>query len=157
MSNQNKILSWEAWEFRHYPKSTGWYVTLICIAVLVIVFFIIVEKDIFAAVCLAIIAFLVFLFSRQTPQRVGIELSSKGVKFDQLFYPYKEIKYFWVVHNEHHQTINLHTSALVNNIVILELDSQNPEEARRFLLQYIPEHTETEATSTQKIMHRFKF
>ena len=157
MSQQNKNLSWEAWEFKHYPKNAFWYAGLIILAALVIGFFVVVEKDIFAAVSLGIIAILILLFARQTPLRVKIELNSKGIKFDRLFYPYKELKSFWVVHTPHHQTINLHASAFFNNIVILELGRQHPEEARRFLLQYLPEHLETEATSAQKIMHRFKF
>ena len=157
MSNQNKTISWQAHEFRHYPKSVGWYTALISITILVIIFFVLVEKDIFAAVCLGLIAVLVILFSRQTPQRVDIELNSKGVRFDKLFYPYQQLKYFWIVETEHHKTINFHNSALVNNIVILELEDQDPEDARQYLLQYLQEHYETEPTPVQKITHRFKF
>jgi hypothetical protein len=157
MTTQNKTISWEAHEFRHYPKNAGWYVGLVIITVLTIAFFVIYEHDIFAAVSLGIIAILIFLFSRQTPNRVEIELNSKGVRFDKLFYPYQQLKYFWVVKAEHHKTINLHTSALVNNIVILELEDQDPEAARQYLLQYLPEHPETEPTPVQKIMHKFKF
>jgi len=155
-SNQNSI-GWEAWEFKHYEKDLGWYVTVICIFLLMMAFFVIVESDIFAAVCLGIIAALVIIFSRQTPERVNIELTDRGVKFGSLFYPYKQIKYFWVVHNERHRTINFHTSALVNNTLILELQDQDPEVTRHYLLKYLPEHTATEETGIQKIMHMFKF
>ena len=155
--DKTHVLSWQAHEFRPYPKNLGWYVTLISIAILVIAFFVLVENDIFAAVSLGLIAILIYLFSRQTPQRVEIELNNRGVKFDQLFYPYKQLKYFWVVHNNDHQTVNFHTSALVNNTVILELENQDPEAVRQYLLQHLPEHPETEATPVQKIMHRFKF
>ncbi len=158
MSNgDSKNLSWEAWEFKHYPKNPGWYVTLISIAILVVAFFVIVQNDIFAAVSVGLIAVIIILFSRQTPQRVQIELNSKGVKLDTLSYPYKQLKYFWVVNNPRHQTINFHTTAFVNNTLILELEGQDPEIAREFLLQYLPEHEATEETGIQKIMHRLKF
>ena len=158
MSNQNQnIISWQAAEFKHYPKNLGWYVTLVSIAILVIAFFVFVEVDIYAAVCLGIIAILIILFSRQKPQIVEIELNSKGVRFGNLSYPYKQLKYFWVVHNERHQTVNFHTSAFVNNILILELEDQDPDQVRDFLIKHLPEHSETEETSSQKIMHRFKF
>jgi len=158
MANQNqKTISWQAHEFRHYPKNTGWYITLIAVAVLVIAFFIIIEKDVFAAVCLALLTILIIIFSRQVPQRVHIELEPTGIKFGRLFYPYKQLKYFWVVNNENHKTVNFHTSALVNNLVILELEHQDPEAVRNFLLKHLAEHSETEETSVQKVMHRLKF
>ncbi len=156
MENQNSI-SWEAWEFKHYAKSLGWYVTLISVSVLLIAFFIIVESDIFAAACLAIITILIVIFSRQLPQRVAIKLTDKGLHFGSLFYPYKQLQYFWVVNNPRHTTVNITTSALVNNMVILELENQDPEEVRDFLVNFVPEHAKTEETSAQKIMHRFKF
>ena len=120
-------------------------------------FFIIVESDYFAAVCLAIICGLIIVFARQTPKRVEIELNERGIRFGTLVYPYKQLKYFWVVNNERHQTINFHTSAFINNVVILELENQDPEAVRNFLLRFLPEHHLTEETTAQRIMHRFKF
>ncbi len=158
MSNDNqKIISWQAPEFRHYPKNPGWSVTLIAVAILVIAFFIIVESDIFAAVSLGLITILIVLFSRQTPRLVNIELNSKGIKFDNLQYPYKQLKYFWVVNNDRHKTINFHTTAFLNNTLILELGNEDPEKTREFLLQYLSEHHETDETPIQRIMHRVKF
>ena len=157
MSNPKTLISWEAEEFKHYPKNPGWYVTLISVAVLVIAFFVIVQNDIFAAVSLAIITALIIVFSRQSPRRVNIELNNKGIKFDTLFYPYKQLKYFWVVNNPRHKTINFHTTAFINNTLILELGDQEPEITREFLLQYLPEHEETDETPIQRIMHHLKF
>ncbi|MBI5530285.1 MAG: hypothetical protein HY918_02175 [Candidatus Doudnabacteria bacterium] len=157
MSDKNQTISWTAAEFRHYPKSAGWYVTLISVAILVIAFFIIVESDIFAAITLGIIAVLVIFFSLQTPKIVNIELNDKGVKFDNLFFPYKQMKYFWVVNNDRHRTVNFHTTALINNTVILELENQDGDQVRNLLLKYLPEHHETDETPIQRLMHKLKF
>ena len=152
-----KTISWQASEFRHYPKNVGWYVVLISLTILTIGFFVIVEGDIFAAVSLGILAILIFIFAGQVPQKVDIELSSKGVKFGKLFYQYKQIKYFWLVLNERHKTLNFVTSAFVNNTLILELEDQDPEIVRDYLIKYLPEHSQTEETASQRTMHRFKF
>jgi len=158
MSIQNKNpLTWQAWEFKYYEKTAGWYITVISLFILMIAFFLIEEKDIFAAVSLAIIGALVIFFSYQTPERVNIELNDKGVYFGNLFYPYKQLKYFWVVHNDRHQTINFHTTAMVNNTLILELEDQDPDVTRKFLLRHLAEHPATEETHVQKIMHKLKF
>lgn len=152
-----KTISWEAHEFRHYPKNIGWYVTLIAITILIMGFFAIVQSDIFAAVCLGIIGMLVIFFSRQAPKLTTIEIDNKGIKFGDLFYPYKQLQYFWIVNNDNHKTINFHTSAFINNTVILELADQDPEKIRQHLLVHLIEHTETEETGPQRMMHRFKF
>jgi len=153
--NQNSI-SWQAHEFRHYPKNAGWYMALIAIGIMIITFFII-QKDIFAAVSLAIITVLTLFFAKQEPEVITIELNTKGIKFGSLSIPYKQAKHFWLVDNDKHKTINIHTTALLNNMLILQLENQDPEEARDFLASHIPEHTETEETLAQKIMHTFKF
>ncbi len=155
MPNDNKI-SWEAQEFRHYEKNIGWYVTLLAVAVLVVAFFII-QKDIFAAVTMAILSVLIILFSRHKPERVNIELTNKGIHVANLFYPYKQIKHFWVVHNQHHKSVNLETTAYLNNIIILELEDQDPETVKTFLNQFLPEHENTRETFAQRTMHRLKF
>ena len=155
MSNQT-IISWQAPEFRHYPKTTGWYVTLVAISILLIGFFAI-ERDYFAAVCLAIMTGFVLFFARQVPGTVDVELNSKHVRFGNIVFPYQQIKHFWIVNNQNHRTLNLHTTALLNNIIILELEDQDPDLIRNFLLFYLPEHSETEETAAQRIMHRLKF
>lgn len=155
MSTQNKI-SWQAPEFKHYNKTIGWYVALISIAILISGFFV-VQKDIFAAITTIILAGLVLLFSKQKPEIVPIEINDKTVKFGQIEYPYKQIKHFWVVHNERHKTVNLRTTTYVNNTIILELGTQNSEEVRNFLLKYLPEHETTDETFAQRLMHWLKF
>lgn len=155
MPKQNNI-SWQAPEFRHYEKTQGWFVTLVSVTVLLVGFFLI-QGDAFAAVTMGILGLLVLFFAKQKPLIVEIELSDKGVKFGNILFPYKQLKYFWVVANERHRTVNFHTNTLVNNTIILELEGQDPEDVRIFLLQYLPEHSEINETSVQRLMHILKF
>ena len=156
MSDQKTIL-WKAPEYKHYEKTAGWYVTLISIAVLISSFFVIVQKDLFAGICFGIITCLIIFFSTIKPQEIEIELGEKSVKLGNLHFPYKQIKHFWIVDNEKHKTLNLHINTYINNILILELGGQDSDKIRNFLLDYIPEHTDTNETFAQKIIHFFKF
>lgn len=156
MPIQNTNIVWEAPEFRHYEKTYGWYVTVAAVTVLLVGFFTI-QGDIFAAVTMLVLGLIVLFFARQKPETVVIELSSKGVKFGDLIFPYKQLKYFWVVSTENHKTVNFHTNTLVNNTVILELEQQDPEEVRLFLLQHLPEHSEVRETPIQRLIHTIKF
>ena len=156
MPNENQTISWSAPEFRHYEKNTGWYITFGAIAVLLVLFFII-QDDIFAAVSIAIIAIFVYFFSLQKPQIVQIELTSKALRYGNISFPYKQLKYFWIVNSEHHKTLNLVSSTVINNTIIVELMDQDEDEIRQFLLQHVPEHHETTATFAQKVSHHLKF
>jgi hypothetical protein len=154
--NQNTI-SWQAPEYKHYEKNFGWYVTFLSIAALIIGFFIIIQKDYFAAVTLTILTGLIIYFSKQTPKIVEIHLTNKGVHHGPVHVPYKQIKHFWVVDNEHHKSINFETATYINRLMVLELEDQDPDEVREFLLDHLPEHEDTRPTVTQRVMHWFKF
>lgn len=158
MSNQNqKTISWQAPEFRHYQKDPAWYTTLIAITILIVGYFFI-QKDYFGAITIAIIGAMLVYFSRQIPETVDIELDHKHVKFGNMLFPYKHLKSFWIVYSDNHKTLNLESTTYINNLIILELQDQDPDEIRNFLLNYLPEHPEkTRETFAQKVMHLFKF
>ncbi len=154
-ANKNNI-SWQAPEFKHYEKTSGWYVTLTAIGILIIGFFII-QKDIFAAVTMLLLTACIVFFSRQKPEILDIELTSKGINYGSLHFPYKQLKSFWIVNTENHKTLNIITTTYLNNVLIFELEGQDPEEVRAFLIQNLPEHEYTKETSAQKLMHKLKF
>ncbi len=157
MPNQNKTLTWEAPEFKHYEKNLGWYTTLIAIAILVVGFFVI-TGDYFAAVTMAIITGMIIFFSRQKPGLVEVEINNKHIKFGNLIFLFKHLKSFWVVSNEKHKTLNIETSTLLNNLLVIELENQDPEEVRQLLLNHLPEHPEKiHETFAQRVIHFFKF
>ncbi len=156
MSIQNQTISWSAPEFRYYEKNVGWYVTLTAVTVLLIVFFVY-EKDIFAAVCIGILAILVGLFSLQEPKIVEVELDSKGVKFGNIHFPYKQLRHFWIVDNQNHRTLNIEASTVINHTLIIELMDQDEETVRQFLLSRLPEHHLTTETFAQRVSHKLKF
>ena len=154
--NQNSI-SWQAPEYKHYPKSSGWYITAISITILVVGFFVIIQNDYFAGITLGIIGIFILFFGNQTPEIIDNHLTTKAVHHGYLEIPYKQIKHFWVVYREHHKTLNLETSAFLNKIMIIELGDQDADEVREFLLNHLPEHEITEPHLTQKIAQWIKF
>jgi hypothetical protein len=155
-SSEDTIISWQAPEFRHYHKSAAWYITLAVIVVAIIAFQL-VQKDIFGAVSIFIVALFVAIFSRQKPQIVNIALTSKGLYVGDNHIPYKAIRHFWVVHNQNHKTLNLETTTYLNRTVVLELEDQDPEQVRQILVELLPEHESTEETLAQRLMHKLKF
>ena len=157
MSTEPQTFSWKAPEFKHYEKNVGWYTTLVSVCILIVGYFII-QKDYFGALTMFIIGAVLIFFSRQVPNTVDIELTHKHISFGKMLFPYKQLRSFWVVHNQNHKTLNLETTTYLNNLLILELQDQDPEEIRIFLLQYLPEHpTYNKETFAQKVIHKLKF
>ncbi len=156
MTDQPQTISWTAPEFRHYEKSIGWYISLLAITLLLIVFFV-VEKDVFAAVSMGVLAILVGLFSMQKPREVNVTLNPTGVTFGNIEFPYKQLKYFWIVNTPHHRTLNLETSTVINHTLIIEILDQDEEQVRKYLAHHLHEHHQTRETFAQKVSHKLKF
>ncbi len=150
------IIEWEAPEFRHYPKNTAWYITLGVITSLLVAYEAF-QKDWFGVISLAIIAGFVAMFARHTPRIISIQISDKGIHWGDTYIPYTHIKYFWVVDDGVHKTLNIETTAYVNHLHSIELDEQDPEFIRDILVEFLDEHEEPEPTLVQRIAHRFKF
>ena len=129
---------------------------LISIAILLIIFFVI-QKDNFAAVTMGILAVLVGLFSLQKPREVTIVLGDNAVNFGSVEFPYKQIKYFWIVDTQNHRTLNLEISTVISHTLIIELLDQDEREIRNFLKQHLQEHHETRETLAQRAAHKLKF
>jgi len=154
--SQDYLIAWQAPEFKHYHKNPAWYITLGAITILVIGYMLI-QRDLFGAVSLFLVAVFIVFFSLQRPQEITVGFSKKGIHIGELHLPYKTISHFWVVNNEDHKTLNMETTAYLNRLIIVELEDQDPDLIREFLIQVVPEHPRTGETFAQKLMHRLKF
>ncbi len=157
MANQTQnTIAWEAPEFTHYHKNIGWYVTLISLAILLTGYELF-ERDLFGAVSIIIMLIFVAAFARQKPQRINIKLSTQGVHINSVHIPYKKIRHFWLVQTDAHKTLNMETTSYFHNEIVVQLDGQDPESIRTFLLPHLAEHERTHPTLAQRLMHRLKF
>lgn len=153
---QNQPITWAAPEFSYYEKSIGWYLAYVAVVILLASYFVY-QNDWFATITIGLLGIFVAFFSVQKPQIVEVELNERSVRFGPIAYPYKQLKGFWIVNNAHHRTLNLQTSTVVNNIVVIELMDQDEDEIRNFLLRHLPEHSEIHETLAQRVSHKLKF
>lgn len=155
-TNHKTNISWQAPKWKHYPKSIGWYASYFAISILILIFFMI-EKDIFAAVVLGIISLVSALYVSRAPEIVEINITPKGVHIGEIHFPYKHIKHFWIVHNENHKNAVFETNLYLNKTLIVELEDQDPDVVRDFLLKFLPEHNSINPTFAQRVSHWLKF
>jgi hypothetical protein len=150
------VFKWEAPEFRHYPKNPAWYITMFLMVGLLAAYLVYVQ-DWFGAVCMFILAILIFFFARQTPEFVTMEISDRGVHINGDLIPYNRIKQFWIIDDHEHKVLNIETTAYLNHLLAIELEEEDADEIRDFLIDILPENPKVQPMATQKIAHRFKF
>ena len=157
MNFGNPLINWQADEFPHYDKNFGWYLTLVILVALLVSFFILVKKDIFGGLTFIVLGAFIWIFSKQKPDKVNIELTDKGIGLGNAFIPYQSMLHFWIVTNNRHRTLNIETNAYFNKVVIIELEEQNPEVIRELIGQYVSEHERIHETWGQRLMHHLRF
>lgn len=159
MANKNPhqpIHSWTAPEYQHYQKNPAWYITF-CAVLILIVGFEIIQGDYFGGICLGILGGLAIYLSTYQPKDIDISISQKGIHLGELFIPHNKIKHFWIVDSPHHKTLNLSTNALMQNMVVVELADQDPEEIREKLAGLITEVEKDQPTLSQKVTKWLRF
>ena len=91
--------------------------------------------------------------SLRKPQEVNIELNEKGVKVDNSFYPYKNLKSFFI----HEKKLLLHSDRPIMPIITLHLsDALFEERVKSFLKKYLKEE-ELEEPFNHRLMEVIGF
>ncbi len=157
-SGQNReILQWHALEFEHHEKGIGWYVTFAAIAIMLVAYYLF-TRDYFGAFFWVFLSVAAYLYARRKPGEVLITLSKKGVTVGEEFFPYTQLKKFWIVDKQYSRSIHLETTAYLNRvIVILMHDEINVEDVHKFLAAHLPEGNHDEETVTEIIARILRF
>lgn len=157
MTEDNKIIEWQAPEFTEHEKNTSWHVIFTVIALLLIGYAVYI-KSILSAITFVLLSILGWYFANKKPEIILYKLTSTGIVNSDTIIPYKNIKSFWIVYNPPLvKTLNFETTALLNRIVSIELGEQDPLKAREYLQNYITEDLDREESLTDIISRKAKF
>jgi hypothetical protein len=88
-------ISWSALEYEHREKSGDWFWAL-GIIVFASAATAIIYANYFFAALLILSGVLLGFFARKEPEEIQYLLDNKGLKAGSRFYPYENIKAFWV-------------------------------------------------------------
>ena len=76
--------------------------------------------------------------SRVKPSKKRIELSKKGIRIDEKFYPFEEILSFSVIPRKKISTFYLETNRFWNAIIAFHIENKHFEKVFRFLQERFP-------------------
>lgn len=148
-------ISWHAPDFIKQEQSTDWYwaVGVITIALAVAGF---VFGNVLFGILVIVASFALVLQSSRDPEIHEFVVSRKGVKANNILYPYSSLHSFWVENNPHEQKILLQSEKSWMPYIVIPIEDVDPEEIRDFMIQYLPEEEHQEPLA-QKIMEYLGF
>lgn len=149
--------SWIAPEYLQHPKSAKWWV----VAGLIWVVSIILEAlsgnwTMLAATVLFGLVYW-YIHEHHPPRHTKINLSELGVKIGHSQIPYAEIESFWIIFDppfSRRLFLRLKESILPD--LIIELETQNPQQITAFLEQYLSERVGVKENFTDLILRALK-
>lgn len=155
---EQKSIKWQALEFHFYEKGVAWFSRFSIIAVLLIIIFIylgITQKHfsyyLASGVVLAA-ALALFSQARVKPQAVNFHLAEGGIEFSGKKYLWENLKNFWVSGD----TVYFESKKKISIPISMPLGSQDANQLRNYLLQYLPEKSDGGEMLFDKVNKLFK-
>ena len=139
MDNLPSKIKWSAPEYEFHEKTMEWYWALGIITAALVLAAVILHNFLFA-VLVVLAGFSVGLYGTRRPRTILHEINSGGVSLGNKNLNYEHIGHFWINYNppakkelifESKKTFSTHTVLLLGNA--------DPEQIRRYLLQYLKE------------------
>lgn len=156
-NNSLQEISWPAEEFKHQPKSFAWFIgfTIVSIALVVYAVF---SKSVMTIIAFVLLITVAYLYAVKNPRILEHKITKTGIKAGNNLYPYKNIKKFWIVYQPPEvKTLNIETTAYLNNEVTIQLGNQDPVAVKLALRNYVPEDIDKEESLTDALGRKLKF
>lgn len=139
MENLPSKIKWSAPEYEFHEKTPEWYWALGIITAALVLAAVILHNFLFA-VLVVLAGFSVGLYGTRRPRTILHEINSGGILAGNKNFNYEHIDHFWINYDppakkelilESKKTFSTHTVILLGNA--------DPEQIRRYLLQYLKE------------------
>ncbi|KKT21099.1 MAG: hypothetical protein UW04_C0011G0008 [Parcubacteria group bacterium GW2011_GWB1_43_8] len=139
MDNLPSKIKWGAPEYEFHEKTPEWYWALGIITAALVLAAVVLHNFLFA-VFAVLAGFSVGLYGARRPRAISHEINSGGVLLGNRSFNYENIDHFWINYDppakkelilESKKTFSTHTAIL--------LGDADPEQIRRYLLQYLKE------------------
>jgi len=158
MINKNlpETITWKAPSHISHQHSRRWYLTFIIIAIGLMAFAIFFERSIMTIVTFALMLAIVFVFANLPAKTITYKLTKTAITAGNVQYPYKIIKFFWLVYNPEVKALNIETSSYLNNKISFQLGDQDPIAVKMFLSQYLLEDLDREERLSDSLARKLK-
>jgi hypothetical protein len=94
---EEQPIAWEASEYVHHEKNTGWFMVLVVATLLLATFAFVVMKSFTFALLVCVMAVAIVIFARRPPRILRYSLTAQGLDIDGRHYSYHDFRAFAVV------------------------------------------------------------
>lgn len=142
-SQKETIFEWGFKEFNDSGRSRNWYVYSVLVVAALLVFSFFSANILFGL--LVIISYLLILLFHRSQNEVSFRITQDGIAVNQRFYPYEDIKNFYIIYNPPEvKTLYFEPKSPVNPRIPVPLHDQNPVAIRDWLLKFVDENLDRE-------------
>lgn len=146
-------IEWQAYDRAPQRNGPDWYWAVGIIALSVMVTSIVLNNILFA-VLVVIATVVLFLRTLQKPRLIAYALTNRGLWSNKEFQPFTSLESFWV--EEQEPKLILKAKGLTTPLFVIPLENTDPQAARDFLGEYLPEVEQHEPLS-KRIMEYLGF
>lgn len=150
-----KELTWMTREHEHVQRSTDWYWILGVVAVAGFVASVLLDNTLFGILILIAAGMLAYL-SMKPPEEVTVSITERGIFINDMHYPYRKIKAFWVETDTGTPILLFVTDRFFIPQISIPIGDAPPEDIRFILRTYLKEEHLRES-STHKFMETLGF
>lgn len=137
---EESTFSWQAPEYEHFEKHPKWYWVMGGI-LLAIVIYAIATNSILMAITFILIGMLGYIYAEREPRTIQMEINPDGIKVDNYFYEFDDIRSFWIFYEveEGLKILSLHSKKTFLPHIHIPIGNANPILIRETLINYLPE------------------
>lgn len=151
-------ITWEAVEHHHAERGSDWYWALGIVAVSTALTALLFGNFLFALL-IVVAAGTMALVAMREPKVVEFALTDRGIRADDVLYPFKSINAFWVDQTEEEgHVLFVDTARITNPDLIVPLgEAVDPEDVREFLLAHDIPEVEMQEPVSHRLLEFFGF
>ena len=155
-AHEKALFEWNAPEYIHYEKDKNWFIIAGILAISLI-FYGIIAGSPFMSIAIAILAAVYYLQYQKKPRQMKIIISDLGVKVDDKFFPFSNMKSFWIIYNPPEvTTLHFRTLNRIMPEITLQLSDADPAPIRNYLARQLPEEEGKTEGFTDMLVRLFR-
>lgn len=137
-NSERPILAWEAKEFEEYDRNRKWYAVALVIGVLLVAGALVLKQWL-VAVVFALATYVVVRHAGDKPRTLAISISKLGVQVANRFYPFSELKSFWIIYKPPVKTLTLQGTSRFKPLIKVGLADVDPLAVQNALNDHLVE------------------
>lgn len=140
-----KPLHWQTFEYEHRERSPDWFWAVGIITIALSVTAIILNNVLFAFVVI-LSGFVLSLYAARPPKEIDVVIDEKGVRIEQIFYPFYTLESFWIDDESEQAKILIKSQRLLMPYIVIPIAEEvDLKRLQNHLHKYLPEvfHSES--------------